>query len=331
MLDVTDGQPPAHAGRAGTRTASLLSLSSVPGSLTVRNATVADRMGVTEQWIMKRIGVRERRVAPPDQQLFELAADAGRQALESARVDAAMLDLVIVATCTHDHIMPSAAAFVGAELGATRAGTMDLNSVCNGFISAVAMAASSIEAERAETVLVIAADVLSRWVDPTDRRTAPMFGDGAGAVVLGSAEGRARIGDSVLRSDGSGVDLIRCTRDSTMCMAGEETYRRAVARLSEVTLEILERGGLAIADVDLFVYHQANARILKALGERLGAHPDRVVNAMTSVGNTTAASIPLALAAAERQGRLHQGALVLAGGFGSGLSYGALLMEWGEA
>ena len=330
MIEAT-AQPGAAAAAARPREASIVSLAAVPGALSVPNADRAEAMGVTPAWIMKRIGVSERRVAPPDQPLWALAAEAGRAAIERAGLAPAAIDAILVATCTHDHVMPSAAALVGGELGAAHAAAMDVNAVCNGFVSAVAMGSAAIEAGRFDSAVVIGADVLSRWVDASDRRTAPVFGDGAGAVVLAPASGAGRIGATVLRGDGDGAGLIRCPRDGTMRMEGEETYRHAVARLAEVTLAVLERGGLKPDAIDLFVYHQANVRILRAVGDRLGIEADRVVNAMTLTGNTTAASIPLALAHAAADGRLRPGARVLAAGFGSGLSFGAMVVDWEAA
>ena len=313
---------------AAVRTTRIEALAAVPGALSVPNAEVATATGVTEEWILKRIGIRERCVAPPEQRLWELAAEAGRAALARAAADPDSLDLILVATCTHDHIMPSAAALVSAALDAQRAATMDVNSVCNGFLCAMSMGAGAIESGRSKRALVIAADMLSRFVDRTDRRTAPVFGDAAGAVVLSRDSGMARVGAHVLRSDGRCADAIRCPADGKMHMEGEQTYRHAVDRMSEATCDVLERARLELDDIDLFVYHQANVRILNALATRLALAPDRVLNAMTFTGNTSAASIPLALAQAEAQGRLKPGTRVLAGGFGSGFSYGAMIIEW---
>ena len=318
---------------AGRRTATITALAAVPGELRVANATTAEAMGVTEAWIMKRTGVLERRVAPADLPLWALAADAGRRALERAGVAAADVDRIIVATCTHDQVMPAAAALVAAELGAPHAAAMDVNSVCNGFIVALEMGSAAIEAQRADRVLVIGADVLSRWTDPADPRTAPVFGDGAGAVLLSPAgvDGDGAIGAAVVGGDASGAHLIRCARDGTMQMAGQETYLKAVTRMTQVTEDVLDRAGLGTADIDLFVYHQANARILRAVGERLALDPDRVVNSITRTGNTSAASIPLALAHAAEDGRLVSGTRVLVCGFGSGLSFGAMIIDWQAA
>jgi 3-oxoacyl-[acyl-carrier-protein] synthase-3 len=334
MLDVADELQAgvdslrAHGGRRGAAVASLAAL---PGRLTVSNATAAERLGVTEDWIVKRMGVRERRVAPDDQTLSEMAVEVSRLALERAGVEPSTLDLILVATCTHDHLFPSASAFVSGALDARRAGTMDVNAACNGFVSALTLGTAAVEAGRSDRVLVVGADVLSRWIDPDDRRTAPMFGDGAGALVLVPTESSGRIRECVSHTDGSCAHLIYVRHGGHMHMEGSETYKQAVKRLVEVTLEVVDRAGMELGEVDLFVYHQANVRILKAVGERLGVPPEAVVNGMTSVGNTSAASIPLALAAAEEDGRLKEGAQVLAAGIGGGLAYGAIVLEWGAA
>jgi 3-oxoacyl-[acyl-carrier-protein] synthase-3 len=299
--------------------------------VSVSNSVAAERLGVTEDWIVKRMGVSERRVAPPEQSVAELAVEVSRDALERASVEAAAVDLILVATCTHERLFPAVAALVSAELDAPRAGTLDVNAACNGFVSALGLGAAAIESGRHDCVLVVGADVLSRWIDPDDRRTAPMFGDGAGAMLLVSTEAPGRVGGSVLRTDGSCAELISVHHGGFMHMEGRETYRQAVRRLVEVTLEVVEREGLAVGDVDLFVYHQANVRILKAVGERLGVEPEAVVDAMSTVGNTSAASIPLALAAAAEDGRLRPGARVLVAGIGGGLAYGAVVLEWGTA
>jgi 3-oxoacyl-[acyl-carrier-protein] synthase-3 len=320
--------PAAGPSPRAVASARIGALAGVRGAVTVRNADSAAVAGVTEDWVLKRIGVRERCVAPPDQRLCELAAEAGEAALARSEIGAEDLDLVIVATCTHDHIMPSAASLVSAAVGAREPATMDVNSVCNGFLSALTVGAGAIESGRCGHALIIGADVLSRFVDATDRRTAPVFGDGAGAVVLSPDTGVARLGAHVLHSDARGAELIRCSSTGPMHMEGERTYRNAVDRMSEVTLSVLERAELDLGDIDLFVYHQANVRILKAVGARLGLDPDRVLNTMESTGNTSAASIPLALAEADAQGRLEPGTRVLAAGFGSGFSYGAMIFDW---
>jgi 3-oxoacyl-[acyl-carrier-protein] synthase-3 len=297
----------------------------------VPTSEIAARLGVTDGWIESRTGVRERRFAAPGERLSDLAAAAGRDALERAPgIDASSLDLVVVATCTADKAMPAAAPLVAGLLGAARAGAYDVNAACTGFLAAFDLACAQIESGRAGHALVIGADLMSRLVNPDDRRTAALFGDGAGAVVVSGAS-PGRVGPALLRADSSGAPFIGAGHQpASLVMDGHETFKAAVTRLSEVTVDALAAAEWALADVDVFVYHQANARILSAVGERLALPPERVVNAIGSLGNTSAASIPLALAAAERDGRLlRPGARVLLAAFGAGFTWGATTLVWG--
>jgi 3-oxoacyl-[acyl-carrier-protein] synthase III len=262
-------------------------------------------------------------VAAREDRLADLAALAGRDALDRAGVGPESIELVIVATCTADAPVPATAPVVAGLLGATRAGAFDVNAGCTGFLAALEIAYSA----RAQRVLVIGADMLSRLVNPDDRRTAALFGDGAGALVVDS---RIRLGPTRMGADAGGARHIHSTYErASLHMDGHETFKAAVSHLSEVTLEALDAAGLAAADIDLFVYHQANARILSAVGERLALRSERVVNAIGELGNTSAASIPLALAAAERDGSLRPGMRVLLAAFGAGFTWGATTLTWG--
>lgn len=297
----------------------------------VPNATIAERLDVDDRWIYKRIGVRERRMVQPGERLTDLAVAAAREALSGACVDAADLDLVLVGTFTQDEILPNAAPLVAAALGADKAGAVDLGAACMGFLSGLSLATGYIEAGRASRVLVVGAEVLTRFLDPFDRRTAALIGDGAGAVVLSATTAPGRIGPSVMRANDKSRELVFMTReDAKLRMDGQQTFVYAVDHLSEVTHEVLEAAGIGLDDIDLFVYHQANARITKAVGERLGLAPARVVDCIERLGNTSAASIPLALATAEREGRLHDGAIVLMAAIGAGFTWGAAIVEWGH-
>jgi 3-oxoacyl-[acyl-carrier-protein] synthase III len=294
-------------------------------SRVVPTAEIAERLGVTEQWIESRTGVRERRFAASEDRLADLAAAAGLDALERTGFSADSIDLVIVATCTADQPMPATAPLVAGLLGAVNAGAFDVNSACTGFLVALDLACGQIEAGRAQRVLVIGADLMSRLVDPDDRRTAALFGDGAGAMVV---DGRL-IGPTVLGTDAAGAPAIRSGYEpASLRMDGHDTFKAAVARLSEVTLEAVAAARVSLEEIDLFVYHQANARILHAVGERLALAPERVVNAIGTLGNTSAASIPLALAAAEQDGSLRPGARVLLAAFGAGFTWGATTLTW---
>lgn len=296
-------------------------------SRVVDNAEIGARLGVDEEWIASRTGVRERRLAV-EETLTDLATAAGSEALSDAEVEATNVDLVLVATLTADDLLPPAAPLVAGRLGAEGAGAVDLNAACTGFLSALQYAAAQVEVGRAGTVLVIGADLLSRVTDSDDRATAGLFADGAGAVVV-TAGGRGAIGPILLRSDASDAELIVASHaERKIRMAGLPTYKLAVAKLTEVTLELVEGSGLALEEVDVFVYHQANHRIIAAVGDRLGLDETRVIDCIDRFGNTSSASIPIALAEAASSGRLPAGSRVLMGAFGAGFTWGAGLLEW---
>jgi 3-oxoacyl-[acyl-carrier-protein] synthase-3 len=297
----------------------------------VPNAPIAERLDVDDHWIVKRTGVRERRMAQPGERLTDLAADASREALRTGGVDPAELDLVLVGTFTQDELLPNAAPQVATALGATRAGAVDVGAACMGFLSGLALATGYVEAGRASCVLVVGAEMLTRYLDPLDRRTAALIGDGAGAVVVTAVRPPGRIGPSILRTSDASRDLVFMTREEEQLrMDGQRTFVHAVDHLAAVTGEAVQAAGVRLDDVDLFVYHQANARITRAVGKRLGLSSARIVDCIERLGNTSAASIPLALASAEHEGRLHDGALVLLAACGAGFMWGAVIVEWGH-
>ena len=224
---------------------------------------------MSAEWIERRTGIRERRYAAPGQRVSDLATSAARIALDDAGLDAAEIDMVLVATVAADEITPGTAPVVAHELGAVHAAAFDVGAACAGSIAALAHATSWVEAGRARHALVIGAEILTRLVDFDDRRTAPLFGDGAGALVV-SLDAKGQIGPFVFGSDGGAAEMIRATRaGGVLEMEGHETFLQAVDRLSTCTRQVLERAGLALEDIDLFVYHQANSRILVAVAERL--------------------------------------------------------------
>ena len=311
----------------------ILSVAAEVPSARVSTAELAERLGVSEDWIVSRTGIRSRPVAAPDERLSDFAARAGSAALSRAGVDPADIDLVLVATLTQDELMPNAAPIVAHAVGADRAGAIDLGAACTGFLSGLSLAAAQIETGRAERVLLIGADFTTRIVDWEDKRTAPLFGDGAGAVVVGPAAGElGAIGPIILGADGSGAPAIHIDHaDRKLQMDGPEVYRHAVARMGEATVAAVEGAELALEDIDLFVYHQANGRILRALAEKLQLPPERVVDVIENLGNSSAGTLPLGLDAAEREGRLRPGAKVLLSAFGAGFTWGAGVIEWGGA
>ncbi|HEX3979120.1 MAG TPA: beta-ketoacyl-ACP synthase III [Solirubrobacteraceae bacterium] len=323
------GRQRASAGTSLPVTASVLGLGHYLPAEVVPNELIAERIGVDHDWIVKRTGIRSRRRAAPDESLTDLATKASQQALEDAGVDPIDIDLVLVATLSQDELTPNAAPLVAHALGADRAGAIDLGAACTGWLSGLSLAAAQIEAGRAERVLLIGAEVLTRLTDYDDRKTAALWGDGAGAVVLGS-DGEGAVGPVVLDADGSLADVIVASHeDRKLRVEGHETFQSAVRRLSEATEAAIARAGLELEDIDLFVYHQANGRILRAVAERLELAPERVADYIGEVGNTSAASIPLTLGLLRGDGRLRSGQRVLVAAIGAGFTWGAGTMKWG--
>lgn len=296
----------------------------------VPNEVVAERLGVKPEWITERTGVVRRHVAPSDWNLVSLATKAGRTALEDAGLEAGSVDMVIVCSCTGEMLCPAAAPVVAANLGCPNAAAFDLNAACSGFLTGVGLASSWIGTGAAENVLVVGADLMYRVIDHDDRSTAGIFADGGGAVVISPSSGPGLIGKINLGSDGGRGNLVEATREEAIVrMNGHDTFRQAVARLCETTLRALDESELGIEDIDLFVYHQANSRIIAAVGEKLGLEPAKVVDCVDEYGNTSAGSIPIALGVAREDGRLKAGSKVLLGVFGGGLTWGAGVVEWG--
>lgn len=303
--------------------ASLLGLGAALPDRVVTSDEVARRFGVEDGWIERRTGIAERRHL--DGTLTDLAAEAARAALEDAGLRACELDLVVCATTAADEVLPNLAPQVATAIGAANAGAFDVGAACTGFLAGLPAAAALVETGRARHVLLVGADALSRFA--LDRTTAPLFGDGAGAVVLGAGAGA--VGPVVLGADGDRGDAVWLSREhGAIVMDGQATYRLAVAHLAEVTEQAARAAGLRLSEVDLFVFHQANRRILRALVERLELPAERVVDAIAHVGNTSAASLPLALAQARDEGRLAPGDRVLLGAVGSGFTWGGAVVTW---
>jgi 3-oxoacyl-[acyl-carrier-protein] synthase-3 len=335
MLRSVDARPLTGARWEGEDSvapgATIMSVGTALPAGRLTTAELAQRFGVTDEWILSRTGIRERPRAGADERLADYAARAGALALERAGVAAAELDLVIVATMTPDELTPNTAPLVAHALGAQGAGAFDVGAACTGFLTGLSLGAAQIESRRARRVLLVGADFITRITDYDDVRSAPLFADGAGAVVLGDGTaGGGQIGPVVLGSDGShGETIIATHEERKLHLDGPEVFRNAVARMRDVTLAAVARAGLELEDIDLFVYHQANARITRALSERLGVAPGRMVDCIESLGNSSAATLPLALAEAERDGRLRPGARVLLSAFGAGFTWGGGVIEWG--
>ena len=314
---------------APARTARIVGLGHHVPPEVVPNGAIAERIGVDDHWIQKRTGIKSRRRALPHETLAEYAVFAGRRALQDAGVDARDVDLVLVATMTPDDLTPNAAPVVAAALGAVNAGAMDIGAACSGWLAALRLAAGQVETSRADRVLVIGAELLTRITDFDDPKTAALFGDGAAAVLIGP-DGEGDIGPIVLAADGELADRITADHDERLLrMDGHSTYQVAVKRLSEVTVAAVARAGLELEDIDLFVYHQANGRIIRAVGERLDLEPARVADYVAHMANTSAASIPLTLSLLREDGRLRPGQKVLLAAIGAGFTWGAGVIEWG--
>jgi 3-oxoacyl-[acyl-carrier-protein] synthase-3 len=308
----------------------------------VPNAEIAALVDTDDAWIRERTGIHERRFAAEGEATSDLATAAARRALDVAGITPDRLDLIIVATCTPDNPLPSTAVWVQRKLGAT-CPAFDLNSACAGFSYALATAGAFIGSGQAETVLVIGAEVLSRWVDMRDRTTCILFGDGAGAVVLRPSPEPGLIG-SVLGADGNAAEILIVPAGGTARPAtaervaagetaiampnGREVFKRAVVEMASACRALLEKSGYTPEDVDVLVPHQANARIMIAVAERLGIPEEKAVLDVAEVGNTSAASVPIALDRAWRAGRVGTGDLVLVTSFGAGLTWGANLIRW---
>ena len=316
--------------------------SAVP-SRVLRNADLARLVATSDEWIVERTGIRERRVAPAGMGSSDLGTEAARAALASGRWDAADLDLILVATCTPDMPLPSTACLIQRNLKARRAMAFDVSAACSGFLYGLSVADLYVRAGTCQRVLVVGTEVMSSIIDWTDRSTCILFGDGAGAVLVEPSTDDRGILSTHLHSDGDLWDLVcvpgggsrlpasdkmLAERQQYMRMKGNETFKVAVKTLEATAREALIANELEVTDIDLFIPHQANLRILHAVMERLNLEKDRVVINMDRYGNTSAASIPLALDEAVRVGRVKPGSLILMAAFGSGLTWASAVVKW---
>jgi 3-oxoacyl-[acyl-carrier-protein] synthase III len=308
------------------------------------NDDLSELMDTSDEWIVERTGIRERRIADDEQALSDLALPAARDALEQAGVPGPEVDLIIVATVTPDMAFPSAGAIIADELGADDAGAYDLSAGCTGFMYAIAQAYGMLAAGLAHRALVVGGDVLSRILDWSDRRTAILFGDGAGAVVLQRVSEGGFLGFE-LGADGSGGPQLFLPAGGSRApasaetvaehkhfvqMNGREVFKFATRVLVSSAEKVLAECGKSVDEVDVYIPHQANVRIMDHAAEKLGIPRDKMVVNVDRYGNTSSGSIPLALADAQADGRLQDGALVLMTGMGAGLTWGSGLIEWTE-
>jgi 3-oxoacyl-[acyl-carrier-protein] synthase-3 len=305
------------------------------------NADLERMVDTSDEWIRSMTGIAERRVADESDATSDLAARAGSLALQRAGIPAADVDMLIVATASPDMSFPSTACIAQAKMGLT-CPAFDVNAACTGFLYSLELAAAMIEAGRLETVLVVGAEILTRLVDFTDRNTCVLFGDGAGAVVLRASE-EPGILSVHLGADGTGADMLSIPAggiarpltaesfahgDQYIHMNGREVFKFAVRVIPRVTKQALSESGLELSDVDWLVPHQANQRITDTVGENLGLPHDHVVSSIENTGNTSAASIPIALDTLLASGRLKHGDVLALVGFGAGLTYGAAIVRW---
>lgn len=291
----------------------------------VTNADFASRMDTSDEWIVERTGIRERRFGGST---GTLAVEAGQRALEQSGVDPAAVDVVLLATTTPDQVMPATASYVQDALGCG-GGAMDVNAACSGFVYALVAGAGVCEIG-ARHALVIGSDVMSRITDQDDRNTAILFGDGAGAVVLERVAGPGNLLGWDLGSDGSLRHLLSCDAGTYTQMNGKEVFRQAVRVMVDSCAKTLAAAGLAPGDVALLVPHQANTRIVKAACDRLHIPMERTALVLERTGNTSAGSVPLALADAADAGRLTDGDIVLLCGFGAGMTWASAVVRWGS-
>lgn len=305
------------------------------------NSDLEKIVETSDDWITSRSGIKERRISHVE--MSEMATVAGFHALAAAGMDPGELGLVINATCTAESMIPASASPVQARLGATRAGAMDLNANCSGFVYALVTASAMVRAGTVETALVIGVEKLSYMVDYTDRTTCVLFGDGAGAVLLKATDEPVGVLASELRVDGTAASILcvpefgsmgapghRDPRRAAIHMEGQEVFRRAVTMMGEASIQVIKQAGWTLGDVDLLIPHQANQRIIDATARRLGIDMAKVFVNIHAYGNTSAATIPIALTEAIETGRVTPGANLVMTAFGGGLSWGAAAVKWGE-
>ncbi len=324
------------------RSAAITATGSYAPAQVLTNADLEKMVDTTDEWIMTRTGIRERHIARPDETTSDMGAEAARRALAAAHLTAEQVDQIIVATITPDMGFPNTACFVQSKIGAVNAYCFDIEAACSGFLYALEVARQAVATGSADTVLVIGAEKISCITDWKDRSLCVLFGDGAGAAVVQAVE-RNGIQASVLRSDGRLSHLLMLPGGGSkhpasaetleqglhyMKMGGRDVFKHAVTCMTEVARKALARAGKTVEDMKLIIPHQANLRIISAIGERLGGREDQYLVNLDRYGNTSAASIILALDEAARAGRLQRGDQVLLVAFGGGFTWGATVVEW---
>lgn len=292
----------------------------------------------SDDWITTRTGIKERRISHVE--VSDMSAVAAQHALAAAGLDATDIDLIIMATCSPDRLIPSAGTMVQAKIGATRAAAMDLNAACSGFLFGLSTADQMIRAGSMRRILVIGAEKLSYWLDFTNRSTSVLFGDGAGAVVLEASDEEGGLLAFELGSDGTAGDLLCVpgtgtegnpldTQAPSILMEGQDVFRRAVVAMGDSSARVIAKAGLQLGDIDLLIPHQANVRIIDATARRLSLDPAQVYVNIASYGNTSAATIPIALTEALEEGRIKAGSNLVFAAFGGGFTWAACVYQWG--
>lgn len=317
--------------------------SAVPKKI-LSNADLEKMVETTDEWITSRTGIRERRIVSEGEKFSDLCTKAAESALKNAHLKAEDVDMILVGTISGDMPFPATACLVQNNLGASRAAASDISAACVGFLYGLHLADGLVQSQKAENVLVIGGEILTRYVDWTDRSTCVLFGDGAGAVVLQATKGDHGILGTRMKSNGALADLICMPgggsnhpandpalvgqRLAFIKMKGNETFKVAVKAMADISTEVLAEQGFTKDDVRLFVPHQANERIIDAVGQRMKFPPERVYKNVDRYGNTSAGSIPIALDEANQKGLLKAGDLVLLTAFGAGLVWGSVLLRW---
>lgn len=309
----------------------------------VTNQDLESIVDTTDAWITSRTGIKERRIASDSEPVSVFALEAARQAIARAGISSSEVDLIICATVTPDRLIPATACTIQHRLGAPKAAAFDMQAGCSGFLYALQLARIGVLTGEYKNAVVIGAEVLSKYMDWTDRGTCVIFADGAGAVVVSAGEAPRGILSTRLHTDGEMADFITITaggsetpisvgaierRENLIKMKGNETFKVAVRSIEEVSREVIEAEGLTTADIDLFIPHQANQRIIDAVATRMGIDASKVYVNIDRFGNTSAASIPIALDEAVRAGTVREGSLVLFAAFGAGLTWAASLVRW---
>ncbi|MGK2877464.1 MAG: 3-oxoacyl-ACP synthase III family protein [Solirubrobacterales bacterium] len=303
---------------------------SVPETI-VENGAIEHALNLESGWIEKRTGIQRRRVAGADDTVASLGAAASREAIASSGAEPESIDLVLVSTISPDRLLPNVAPLIARAVGARSAGALDVGAACSGWVSAIGIAAAVIESGRMDRVLVVGVDVMSRFLDPQDRGTLSLFADAAGAALVEAVDDSRGIGPVIMGSDGANGDFITASAtaaDPKILMSGLDTFREAVRRMSEVAVSAAEAFGCELDEIDFFLFHQANGRVLEAVIAELGLDESRVMYSIRDYGNSSSGTMPLTLDLFNQNERIPDGSLVLLAAFGAGLTWAGTVVEW---